>query len=123
MPAGNLSLLVIILALGTATASSGQTQNPLPALAPPSGLTIEVLDGMTHLPGGLAALPPPPIPPGNLQTQPKIDLGRMLFLDKGLSNDHSSCSSCHDPAKAYSDGLATGVGINRTNLNRRTRVC
>jgi cytochrome c peroxidase len=76
---------------------------------------------MTHLPGGLSALPAPPIPHGNPQTQAKIDLGRMLFLDKALSNDHSiSCATCHDPAKAYSDGLAKGVGINGNHLDRRT---
>jgi cytochrome c peroxidase len=45
----------------------------------------------------------------------------MLFLDKGLSNDHSiSYASSHDPTKAYSDGLATRVGINHNRLKRRT---
>src|SRR5580700_6924823 len=110
MPTGNISLLAIVLALGMKTeTTTGQTQNPPPVDAPPPGLTIEVLDGMTHLPGGLSALPAPPIPHGNPQPQAKIDLGRMLFLDKALSNDHSiSCATCHDPAKAYSDGLAKG---------------
>jgi cytochrome c peroxidase len=122
MPTGNISLLAIVLALGMKTeTTTGQTQNPPPVDAPPPGLTIEVLDGMTHLPGGLSALPAPPIPHGNPQTQAKIDLGRMLFLDKALSNDHSiSCATCHDPAKAYSDGLAKGVGINGNHLDRRT---
>jgi cytochrome c peroxidase len=120
MPIGNISVLAI-LALEVTTVLFAQTQNqPLPS-APPPGLTIEVLDGMTHLPGGLTALPAPPVPRGNPQTQAKIDLGRMLFLDKRLSNDHSiSCATCHDPAKAYSDGLAKGIGINGNHLGRRT---
>src|SRR5580698_310451 len=125
MPSRNLLLLAIVVVLQMTTAlpfsASAQTQNRIPAIAPPAGLTIAVLDGMKNLPGGLTALPSPPIAPGNPQTQAKIDLGRMLFLDKGLSNDHSiSCASCHDPTKAYSDGLATGVGINHNRLKRRT---
>jgi len=114
-------MLAIALAFEMATASFAQAQNPPQAIAPPPGLTIEVLEGMTHLPGGLSPLPPPPIPRGNPQTQSKIDLGRMLFLDRSLSQDHSiSCATCHDPAKAYSDGLATGVGINGNHLRRHT---
>ena len=125
MPSRNLLLLAIVVVLQMTTAlpfsASAQTQNRIPAIAPPAGLTIAVLDGMKNLPGGLTALPSPPVAPGNPQTQAKIDLGRMLFLDKGLSNDHSiSCASCHDPTKAYSDGLATGVGINHNRLKRRT---
>jgi len=82
---------------------------------------MDVLDGMPHLPGGLAALPPPAIPRDNPQTQAKINLGRMLFFDKSLSLDHSmSCATCHDPAKAYSDGLAKAVGIHHRALARRT---
>jgi cytochrome c peroxidase len=76
---------------------------------------------MTHLPGGLAALPAPPIPPENPQTKSKVELGRKLFLDKRLSKDGStSCASCHDPEKAYSDGRAMAVGLNQKILNRRT---
>jgi cytochrome c peroxidase len=76
---------------------------------------------MTHLPGGLVPLPAPPIPPGNPQTESKIELGRKLFFDKRMSEDGStSCATCHDPAKAYSDGRPTALGINQTPLSRRT---
>jgi cytochrome c peroxidase len=43
----------------------------------------------------------------------QIALGRLLFNDKQLSQDGTiSCASCHNPAKAFTDGLpvATGVG-------------
>jgi cytochrome c peroxidase len=120
MASDNLQFFAIVLLL-VLTARPQETQNPAPTVEPPPGLTIDTLDRMTHLPGGLSALPSPPIPPGNPQTEAKIDLGRMLFLDKRLSNDNSiSCASCHDPAKAYSDGRARGVGITRTILSRRT---
>lgn len=109
---------VLLLVL---TAAPQETQNPAPPVAPPPGLTIEELDNMKGLPGGLTALPSPPIPAGNPQTEAKIELGQMLFLDRRLSEDNSiSCASCHDPSKGYSDGRARGVGITRTTLSRRT---
>jgi cytochrome c peroxidase len=121
MRAATLRLLVFVLLLDLTPGCDGQTQIPAPAAVHPQGLTIEVLDDMPHLPGGLAALPAPPIPPGNPQTAGKVELGRELFFDKGLSKDGStSCASCHDPTMAYSDGRATAIGINQTLLGRRT---
>ena len=39
-------------------------------------------------------------------SQEKIELGRVLFFDPVLSDDLSmSCASCHDPQKAFTDGL------------------
>ena len=38
-------------------------------------------------------------------------LGRRLFFETGLSvTGQYSCASCHDPAKAYSDGRAHAIG-------------
>ena len=38
------------------------------------------------------------------------DLGRVLFFDVNFSaNRNQSCASCHDPAKAFSDGRDNGV--------------
>ncbi len=121
MRAANLPLLAFILLIQLRLGCPGQTQESAPAAVHPQGLTVKVLDGMARLPGGLAALPEPPIPPGNPQTESKVELGRKLFFDKRLSKDGStSCASCHDPGKAYSDGRATAVGINQTVLSRRT---
>jgi cytochrome c peroxidase len=120
MPNVKTSLCAIALALELTVVVTGQSQNPLPATAPPPGLTIKVLDSLTRLPGGLSALPAPPIPADNVQTEAKIELGRMLFFDKRLSLDRStSCASCHDPDKAYSDDRARAVGIGHTILSRR----
>jgi cytochrome c peroxidase len=53
-----------------------------------------------------------PVPEGNLLTAEKIELGRRLFFDRRLSRDNStSCSSCHDPERAFSDGRAVAVGV------------
>lgn len=41
----------------------------------------------------------------------KVALGRRLFYDKRLSgNGTSSCGSCHEQKRAFTDGLATAVG-------------
>src|SRR5688500_4870489 len=61
------------------------------------------------LPIGLEALP---IPEDNPQTSEKIELGKMLYFDKRLSNDGSvSCASCHDPKLGWANGDAVATGI------------
>jgi cytochrome c peroxidase len=53
-----------------------------------------------------------PIPEENLLTAEKMELGRRLFFDRRLSRDNStSCSTCHDPERAYSDGRGIAIGI------------
>lgn len=52
-----------------------------------------------------------PVPDENPITAEKIDLGRRLFNDRRLSRDYSvSCASCHDPARAFTDGRPVAVG-------------
>src|SRR5882724_10605754 len=52
------------------------------------------------------------IPPDNPQTPEKIALGQRLFFDGRLSADGTvACSTCHDPARAFTDGRPTSVGI------------
>ena len=52
-------------------------------------------------------------------TPQQIDLGRYLFFDPVLSGDGSvSCATCHQPAKGFSDGLKTSVGLHNTKLKR-----
>ena len=52
------------------------------------------------------------IPADNPQTPQKIALGQRLFFDARLSADGTiACSSCHDPARAFSDGKAVSTGI------------
>jgi cytochrome c peroxidase len=53
------------------------------------------------------------IPPDNPQTPEKIALGEKLFFDGRLSADGTvACSTCHDPARAFTDGRPTSIGVN-----------
>ncbi len=52
------------------------------------------------------------IPADNPQTPEKISLGQQLFFDRRLSVDGTvSCSTCHDPALAFTDRKPTSAGI------------
>ena len=52
------------------------------------------------------------IPPDNPLTSEKIELGQKLFFDGRLSADDTvACSTCHDPARAFTDGSPVSVGI------------
>jgi cytochrome c peroxidase len=85
------------------------------------GITIEMLDAMTRLPGNLGPLPAVPVPADNPQSEEKIELGRMLFFDKGLSLDRThSCASCHDPELAFRDGRSRAQGFRGRELPRRS---
>jgi cytochrome c peroxidase len=57
-------------------------------------------------------LPEMKIPQDNPLTEAKISLGRQLYFDGRLSRDNTiSCSSCHDPAKGWSNGEAVATGV------------
>jgi len=50
-------------------------------------------------------------PPDNVPTPERVALGKRLFYDLRLSNANDvSCGTCHDPAKAFTDGLPTSRG-------------
>lgn len=67
------------------------------------------------LPGEAAA------PMDNPTTPAKAALGKLLFFDPRLSGDNRmSCASCHDPAKAFADGLPKGKGEGGKLLARNT---
>jgi len=52
-----------------------------------------------------------------------IDLGRYLFFDPRLAGDGSmSCSSCHDPARSYTDGLALSKAYPGSDGFRNTKT-
>src|SRR5581483_8330702 len=57
-------------------------------------------------------LPPIFWPEDNPYSSEKRDLGWLLYFDPRLSSDGTvSCASCHEPAKAFTDGAAVSVGI------------
>jgi cytochrome c peroxidase len=55
--------------------------------------------------------PQPIVPADNPMTSEKIDLGRRLFYDRRLSGEGTfSCASCHQQARAFTDGRAQAIG-------------
>ncbi len=51
----------------------------------------------------------------------KSELGRYLFFDKGLSfNARISCSSCHDPGMAFTDGYRKAINDKADQLATNT---
>ncbi len=55
--------------------------------------------------------PEPVVPEDNPMSAAKVELGRHLFYDPRLSgNETQSCASCHNPALAFTDGLANPIG-------------
>jgi cytochrome c peroxidase len=62
-----------------------------------------------------------PAPPDNPLTREKVNLGRDLFHDKRLSRDRSvSCATCHDAARAFTDGKPVASGIDGRKGQRRS---
>jgi cytochrome c peroxidase len=52
------------------------------------------------------------VPPDNPQTPEKIALGEDLFFDGRLSVDGTvACATCHDPARAFTDGRPASIGV------------
>lgn len=58
-------------------------------------------------------------PKDNPSTPEKIELGKLLFNDKRLSADNStSCATCHDVDKGFTDRLPTSKGL-RDQVGKR----
>jgi cytochrome c peroxidase len=70
--------------------------------------TAVALDFAWHLPPGS---PTPRVPPDNPMSLAKVELGRRLFYDTRLSGNQTyACASCHQQARAFTDGLGRAVG-------------
>ncbi len=58
-----------------------------------------------------AGFPEPHVPADNPMSAAKVELGRHLFYDQRLSHNQTmACASCHEQAKAFTDGQAKGEG-------------
>jgi len=58
--------------------------------------------------------------PHEHMTPAKVELGRRLFFDPILSaNNQRSCASCHQPDKAFTDGLTKSENIHKTGPVKR----
>jgi cytochrome c peroxidase len=63
--------------------------------------------------------PPPAVPADNPMSAEKVALGRRLFFETRLSSTgHYSCSSCHRPELAFTDGRAHALGATGESMRR-----
>jgi cytochrome c peroxidase len=91
-----LSIAILIASLAWRTHDGFAT--PLPSDPP----------FVWQLPPGL---PRPLVPADNPMSVAKVALGRMLFYDTRLSGNHTyACASCHQQAKAFTDGRPQAIG-------------
>ncbi|HTU09741.1 MAG TPA: di-heme enzyme [Allosphingosinicella sp.] len=69
---------------------------------------------------GLPRWAPVPLEPAaNPTTAAKVELGRHLFYDRRLSRDQSmSCETCHQQARAFTDGRAVSRGVTGAHTPR-----
>jgi len=52
------------------------------------------------------------VPPDNPLAPEKVELGQKLFFEGRLSADGTvACATCHDPARAFTDGRPVSIGI------------
>jgi cytochrome c peroxidase len=76
--------------------------------------TSHARDFHWELPPGFEA---PHVPADNPMSAAKVALGRVLFSDTRLSvSGRHSCQSCHDPARAFTDGLPRSFGAQGDEL-------
>ncbi|MCX6140851.1 MAG: c-type cytochrome [Candidatus Kapabacteria bacterium] len=56
--------------------------------------------------------PQPAFPLDNVPDANRVALGKILFFSTELSRTRTvSCATCHDPAKAFTDGRQTSIGV------------
>src|SRR6202011_1794354 len=108
-------LIFVVAVAGTATLILGcgrSDKKPSPQLPPTSETDPLAQPKSLQQVGAPVEMTRAAIPPDNPQTPEKISLGRKLFFDRRLSVDGTvSCSTCHDPALAFTDRKRTSVGV------------
>jgi len=118
MRAKSLAVLLLLtpaLALQAAADEPGIGSPPglapgqAPALPKPGPLAAPRSSDQVGFPAALTASVLPPAGPA---TSAAIALGEKLFFDGRLSGDGSvACATCHDPARAFTDGRPVSIGI------------
>ncbi len=111
--ASTIGLLASVMLFFVSIAHAQQRQS---ALQPIDALVPSKFDF------GLPSWAPKPLEPAaNPTTAAKVELGRYLFYDERLSADGSmSCSSCHEQARAFTDGKAVSKGVTGQSTPRNS---
>ncbi len=59
----------------------------------------------------IEGFPKPQVPHNNPMTLAKVNLGKVIFFDKGLSaNEQQSCASCHHQKFAFGEDIPQSIG-------------
>jgi cytochrome c peroxidase len=85
------------------------------------GWTVAVADSprVLSVPRGLDLYVPAPT--DNPITPEKLALGRRLFFERRLSGDgRTACATCHQPSRAFTDGLPVPIGVHGRAGRRNT---
>lgn len=102
------------LAGGTSTYSSMMRMLRFSAAALCLGWAASVCADALSTTRRVLGLPDVAVPADNPMSPAKIALGKKLFFEKGLSADGSvSCSTCHQPERAFTDGRPLAQGIDK----------
>ena len=111
-----LSLCLYVVAAAPAISEEAGV-GPPPALAPGRAPPLPKPGSLAqprsqHQVGFPSALTASVIPPASPLAPATVALGEKLFFDSRLSGDGTvACATCHDPARAFTDGRSTSVGI------------
>ena len=113
MRAAFAGLGLVLLSAGSCTPAAdlvGPATDPEGPVVPPKAYALV-----------LPALFPsaPVLPAANPLTEPGVALGRQLFYETALSgNGTISCASCHQQARAFTDGMARSQGVSQARTPR-----
>jgi len=110
----SLAVLAALGLLGGCGAAASPSARPSTFSQPPA-FTADELELLRAL--WIGSLPPLPDDPSNRYADDPAaaSLGESFFFDPRFSlNGQVSCSSCHQPERAFTDGLPRGRGIGET---------
>ncbi|MGE3270256.1 MAG: MbnH family di-heme enzyme [Chloroflexota bacterium] len=103
---------VSVLPVSVLVVAAGLVASVLIAVSLPYARLAAAQDAPTDFYADLPPwLPRPIVPDDNPLTPEKVELGRRLFYDTRLSvTGEMSCGTCHQQARAFTDGLPVAVG-------------
>lgn len=118
-----LAVTLTIGALSLAACATARPAAPAPPFRPPEALAVSI----TPLPSVPANRPPeaafPSLtnPGGKSPPAVQVALGKYLFFNDALSGDQKlNCATCHQPDRAWTDGLPLSVGYPSSLYFRNT---
>jgi len=111
-PSSYIFLFTVGILMTSGCVDSGLSEPTEPVLHDPTPYVLEV-----------GHFPPPVLPEDNPMTESGVQLGRMLFHEKGLSgNNTQACADCHMQSYNFSDMAVFSIGIAGEEGHRHSMV-